>query len=541
MPGDTVTVQFAPGERRVAVPTGTTLLRAAQQSGQEIVATCGARGRCRSCRVQIVAGPTPPATLADRVQLGDDEVRERYRLACQTEAWDDLSVVVAPIFEETSFQILADTSALRSAAGFTLDSGVRKEFVTPTPPSSEEHQDSDLEALLRTLDGAITDVSVDALRRLPALLRSAPGVTVAVFDRTLLGIESGDTRRDAYGVGFDVGTTTVVGYLIDLLSGTVAATASGLNPQAAFGGDLMSRIAFAQEGPANVRQLHTRIIQSMNSLIDEACERAGVTRDRIYKAAVVGNTVMHHLVLGIDPTFVGQAPYAPSIRRSIRVAASDVGLRLNPPTPVFLLPIVAGFVGADALAMILSTRIYESREPRIAVDIGTNGEVLLGSRERLWACSAPAGPALEGAQIRHGMRGAQGEIHAFRKGQDSLDGHAAKESLEEPTVVMALDVVASGFEERAVLDAAGTGGLAGAAAEAKVDVAHGGVGQRQAAVLERAHEVDSAAGRVVLVAGLQVGRARGKAEAAVDAGKRLVVIEEACRSAELLLGAFVAR
>src|SRR3990170_5146215 len=378
MPGETVTVQFAPGERRVAVPTGTTLLRAAQQSGQEIVATCGARGRCRSCRVQIVAGPTPPATLVVRIQLGDDEVRERYRLACQTEAWDDLSVVVAPIFEETSFQILADTSALRSAAGFTLDSGVRKEFVTPTPPSSEEHQDSDLEALLRPLDGAITDVSVDALRRLPGLLRSAPGVTLAVFDHMLLGIESGDTRRDAYGVGFDVGTTTVVGYLIDLSSGTVAATASGLNPQAAFGGDLMSRIPFAQEGPVNVRQLHTRIIQLLNGQIEEACGKAGAGRDRIYKVVVVGNTVMHHLFLGIDPTHVGQAPYAPSVRRSVRVAASEVGLRLSPPTPVFLLPIVAGFVGADALGMVLSPRPDESRERRIAVDIGTTREVVVG-------------------------------------------------------------------------------------------------------------------------------------------------------------------
>jgi len=405
-----VTVQFIPGDRRIPVPPGTTLLRAAQQSGQEIVATCGARGRCRSCRVQIVAGPTPPATLADRVQLGDDEVKERYRLACQTEAWDDLSVVVAPIFEETSFQILADTRGLRSAAGFTLDSGVSKVFLTPTPPSSEEHQDSDLEALLRPLDGAVTDVSVDALRRLPALLRSAPGATVAIFDHTLLGIEPGDTRGDAYGIAFDVGTTTVVGYLIDLSSGTVAATASGLNPQAAFGGDLMSRIAFAQEGPANVRQLHTRIIQSLNGLVDEACERAGVTRDRIYKATVVGNTVMHHLVLGIDPTFVGQAPYAPSVRSSVRVSASEIGLRLNPPTPVFLLPIVAGFVGADALAMILSTRLYESREPRIAVDIGTNGEIVLGSHDGLIACSAPAGPALEGAQLQCGMRAARGAI-----------------------------------------------------------------------------------------------------------------------------------
>jgi uncharacterized 2Fe-2S/4Fe-4S cluster protein (DUF4445 family) len=383
-----VTIRLAPGDRTVAVAPGTTLLRAAQAAGQEIVATCGGRGRCRSCRVQI--------------------------LACQTEARDDLSILVAPIFEETSFQILADAGALRSTAALTLDSGVRKVFITPTPPKSEDHQDSDLEALLRPLDGAVTDVSVDALRRLPARLRAAPGVTVALFDGMLLGIESGDTRGDLYGVGFDVGTTTVVAYLIDLSSGTVIATASALNPQAAFGGDLMSRIAFAQEGLANVRRLHTRVVQSLNALIDEACQRAGVGRDRIYKVAVVGNTVMHHLVLGIDPTFVGQAPYAPTVRRSVRVAASDVGLRLNPPTPVFLLPIVAGFVGADALAMILATRLYESRDPRVAVDIGTNGEIILASGDGLTACSAPAGPALEGAQLRCGMRAARGAIDQVR-------------------------------------------------------------------------------------------------------------------------------
>lgn len=411
----TVTIRFAPGARTVSVPKGTTLLRAAQQAGQEIVATCGARGRCRSCRVQITGGATPPATLADRVQLGDDEVKERYRLACQTETWDDLSVLIAPIFEETSFQILAETQTLRSAAGFILDSGVQKTFVTPSPPSDEEHQDSDLEALMRELDGSVTETSLDALRRLPSLLRaSPPGLTAAIFERTLLGVEPGDTRAQVFGMAFDIGTTTVVGYLVDLSGGTVAATVSGLNPQAAFGGDLMSRIAFAQEGPANVRQLHTRIIQLLNAQIDEACERAGASRDRIYKIVVVGNTVMHHLVLGIDPTYVGQAPYAPSVRRSVQVAASEVGLRLNPPTPVFLLPIVAGFVGADALAMILSTRIYETREARIAVDIGTNGEMILGSRDGLVACSAPAGPALEGAQLQCGMRAARGAIDQVR-------------------------------------------------------------------------------------------------------------------------------
>lgn len=410
-----VIVTFAPGPRTAAVPAGTTLLRAAQQAGQEIVATCGARGRCRSCRVQITAGPVPPSTLADRVQLGDDEVRERYRLACQAEAWDDLSVLVAPIFEEASFQILAETRALRSAAGFVLDSGVQKVFATPVPPTSEEHPDSDLEALLRSIDAAVTDVPLDALRRIPAMLRSsAGGLTVALFNGGLLAMETGDTCADAYGMAFDIGTTTVVGYLVDLWSGTVAAAVSGLNPQAAFGGDLMSRIAFAQETPANVRRLQVRLIQMLNGQIDEACERAGVERDRIYKVVVVGNTVMHHLFLGIDPTHVGQAPYAPGVRRSTRVSAAEVGLRLRAPTPVLMLPIVAGFVGADAIGMVLSTRLDESRERRIAVDIGTNGEMVIGSHEGLVACSAPAGPALEGAQLSCGMRAARGAIDQVR-------------------------------------------------------------------------------------------------------------------------------
>lgn len=412
---DAVTVTFAPGSRTVSVSKGTSLLTAAQRAGQEIVATCGARGRCRSCRVQIMAGPVPPPTLADRVQLGDSEIRERYRLACQAEAWDDLSVLVAPIFEETSFQILAKTRALRSAAGFVLDSGVQKVFVTPKAPVEEAHGDSDLEALLRSVGGEVTDVALEVQRRLPAMLRSsAAGLTVALFNGGLLAVEPGDTCAEAYGIAFDIGTTTVVGYLVDLSTGTVAAAASGLNPQASFGGDLMSRIAFAQESPANVRQLHTRLIRMLNGLIDEACTRAGVDRNRIYKVVVVGNTVMHHLFLGINPTYVGQAPYAPAVRWGLRVPAAEVGLRLHPPTPVFLLPIVAGFVGADAVAMVLSTRLDESPERRIAVDIGTNGEMVIGTHDGLVACSAPAGPALEGAQLSCGMRAARGAIDQVR-------------------------------------------------------------------------------------------------------------------------------
>jgi uncharacterized 2Fe-2S/4Fe-4S cluster protein (DUF4445 family) len=172
----------------------------------------------------------------------------------------------------------------------------------------------------------------------------------------------------------------------------------------------MSRIAFAQFNPANLRKLTTRIVGLLNRHVAEICEQTGVLPRWIYKAVVVGNTCMHHLLLGIDPSWVGLAPYAAVLRRPLTVPARDLFLRIAPEAPVCFLPIVAGFVGADAVAVALATRIYESPKLRVAVDIGTNGEVLLGSRDRLWAASAPAGPALEGAQIRHGMRAALGAI-----------------------------------------------------------------------------------------------------------------------------------
>ncbi len=414
-----VTVTFAPEETRARVPAGTTLLQAAREAGREIVTTCGARGRCRSCRVKVVAGNAPPPTLADRIQLGEDEVRERYRLACQSEVGDDLTVLIAPALEETAFQILADAGDVRSTSARTLDSGVQQIFLRPTPPSNEEHQTSDLEEVLREAALPVAEVPLSTLRAIPTLLRAgSDGLTLTLFDRTLLAVEPGDSRAQAFGMAFDIGTTTVVGYLVELAGGEVLATASSLNPQSAFGGDLMSRIAYAQESPSHVQTLHARIIQLLNGQIEEVCAKTGIRRDRIYKVVVVGNTAMHHLFLGIDPTHVGQAPYAPSVRGSLQFPARELGLRVHPYAPVFLLPLVAGFVGADTVGMVLATRIHESQMVRIAVDIGTNGEVVLGSRDGLTACSAPAGPALEGAQIQCGMRAAHGAIDRVRIDRD---------------------------------------------------------------------------------------------------------------------------
>jgi uncharacterized 2Fe-2S/4Fe-4S cluster protein (DUF4445 family) len=215
----------------------------------------------------------------------------------------------------------------------------------------------------------------------------------------------------------------VVTTLMELASGEQLASVSSLNPQAVFGGDLMSRIAFAQFDPAKLRKLQMRIIGLLNQHVEQVCRDSGVLAKWIYKVVVVGNTCMHHILLGIDPSYVGLAPYAPVMRHPLTLRARELFLKVNPEARVCLLPIVAGFVGADAVAVALATRMDDSPEIRIAVDIGTNGEVLLGSREHLWACSAPAGPALEGAQIRHGMRAALGAIDRVALEQGDLALH----------------------------------------------------------------------------------------------------------------------
>ncbi len=422
-----------PASRRtLTVTPGTTILKAAHAGGVDITATCGGRGRCTSCRVKFLAGLPPPPTIMDEVQLGDNLVREGYRLACQCVLHEAVTVQPAPPLDERAFQILGAGPGVRELGRITLDSGIAKQVVKVTLPREEHHQTSDLEQLLEAVGLTTADVGPAVLQGLPSALRDDPaGVTVTTFAaggesevggsrgrQRILAVERGDTAAMKFGLAIDVGTTSVVTTLVELESGEQLGSVSSLNPQAVFGGDLMSRIAFAQFNPGNLRKLHTRIVGLLNQHIEQICRDSGVLAKWIYKVVVVGNTCMHHILLGIDPSHVGLAPYAPVMRHAVTLSARELFLKVAPEARVCLLPLVAGFVGADAVAVALATRIYDSAEIRIAVDIGTNGEVLLGSRERLWACSAPAGPALEGAQIRHGMRGALGAVDRVRVDDD---------------------------------------------------------------------------------------------------------------------------
>jgi uncharacterized 2Fe-2S/4Fe-4S cluster protein (DUF4445 family) len=422
--GQSVFVTFVDRDRvaksgPVARPRYSSVLDAAHASGVPIEATCGGRGRCRSCRIKLISGEVPPASVQEVLQLGADEVREGFRLACQTKLIEDITVADMPPKSEGGHQILGSGADI-ARDGFAIASGVKKHFVTAKTPKSEHHQTSDLEETLAVLPGPVDrNLPLELLRDLPMKLRRDAGrLTVTEFNGRVIDIEAGDTTQHCYGMAFDIGTTSIVGSLMDLTSGEQLAEVGGMNPQAVYGGDLMSRIAYAQFDDKKLATLRGKVLLAVNDFIKEACAKAGIHPGQVYKIIVVGNTCMHHVFLGVDVTYVGLAPYSPVLRHPVVVSAGELPLKAAPRAQVCLLPLVAGFVGADTMACILATRIYESEEIRALVDIGTNGEVVMGNKDRLMACSAPAGPALEGAQIRHGMRGALGAIEKVSVGED---------------------------------------------------------------------------------------------------------------------------
>jgi uncharacterized 2Fe-2S/4Fe-4S cluster protein (DUF4445 family) len=264
----------------------------------------------------------------------------------------------------------------------------------------------------KTLEGEVKGLQIDwrALQGLGDQIWTWESWTAVLAGSRLLGIERGDTTDRVYGMAFDIGTTTVVGYLLDLVGGSQLALASTLNPQVAFGADVISRISFAGTNPSGLSLLQARIIHALNSLVQEAARSAGICTVEIYALSVVGNTTMHHLLLGLDPSGMGHLPYNPVLADSLDISASDLGIRIYPQARVFLLPNVAGYVGSDIVAGILSTRLPGRERITLGIDIGTNGEMALGSRDQILVASAAAGPAFEGSQITCGMRAEPGAI-----------------------------------------------------------------------------------------------------------------------------------
>jgi len=414
-------VVFQPSGRRGHVPDRAWLLDAARELGVEIESICGKKRTCAKCKVRIEEGFYPregirssashvsPA-LREEAQLLGSELEQGYRLACCARVRGDL-VVFVPEESRATRQIVRKTATERT---ITIKPAVRKYYVEIEPPTLHDPL-GDWERMISELkrsfdlEGLVADYYV--LKGLSRTLRQGEWkITVSVWmGREVIRVEPGYVER-AVGLAVDVGTTTLAGYLCDLRTGEVLATQAMMNPQVPFGEDVMSRITFAMTHEDGLERLNSAIIEGLNALARDATAQVDLGPEDILEVALVGNTAMHHLLLNIDPTPLGQSPFPPTLHHSLNIKARDLGLRVCPGANVHILPIEAGFVGADNVAVLIAEEPYNQDLMTLIIDIGTNGELVLGNRHRLLSASCATGPAFEGAHIRFGMRAAPGAI-----------------------------------------------------------------------------------------------------------------------------------
>lgn len=421
-------IVFQPSGRQGEVPAGTNLLDAARMLGVEIEAICSGKQTCGKCQVTVEEGFFPKHGLtsaADHVTSADGREMHYFakhprrpgrRLACACEVRGDL-VIAVPEESQARKQVVRKAVTERA---IVVDPAIRLYYVEVAPPTLE-HQLGDWDRIAAELDArfGLRDVRLDPilLGDLQRTVREEDWrVTVTVWQgREAVRVQPGYVE-EAYGLAVDIGTTTVAMHLCDLRTGAVLATASRMNPQVAYGEDLMSRVSYCDNRADGLATLHGALISALNELAAQAADDAGITADAISDIVLVGNTVMHHSLLNIAPRELGQSPFGPAISDAVDLKARDLGLKLAPGAQAHVLPVEAGHVGADNVAVILAEEPDKAPadEVWLIVDVGTNGELLLGNRERLFSASSPTGPAFEGAQIRHGMRAAPGAIERIR-------------------------------------------------------------------------------------------------------------------------------
>jgi uncharacterized 2Fe-2S/4Fe-4S cluster protein (DUF4445 family) len=426
-------VIFTPSGRRGRFPEGTTVLDAARSLGVDIDSVCGGRGICGRCQVSQGVGEFPKhgitSTLDHLSRFADLEAAYRVergladdrRLSCTATVLGDVLIDVPPE-SQVHRQVVRKGLDVRT---FVVDPVVRLHYVEVTPPELASPT-GDLARLFEALERewGLTNLEADlaVIRGLqPALEAGRYGVTVAVHTaHEVIAVWPG-LHDIAYGVAIDVGSTTIAGHLANLADGEVLASHGVMNPQIRFGEDLMSRVSYAMLHPEGAGEMTVAVRKALDRVIATLAMRAGIKRAEILEFAIVGNPIMHHLLLGIDPTPLGGAPFALATDRAVRTTAAELGLRAHPGARVYVLPCIAGHVGADTAGVILSEQPHRAEGLTLVVDVGTNAEIVLGDRRRLLAASSPTGPAFEGAQISGGQRAAPGAIERVRIDGETLE------------------------------------------------------------------------------------------------------------------------
>ncbi|MGQ9720780.1 MAG: ASKHA domain-containing protein [Candidatus Jordarchaeum sp.] len=418
-----ITIQFEPEGRKVETNPDLNILEIAQDAGIGIRSECGGKAICGKCRIIIQdQRPVSKLTDAERRLLSEDEIFEGYRLACSTIAKGDL---VVEIPEESRIRIRR-MQITGMELPVKLDPLVKK-FHVVLPKATLQDIRPDAERLLDSLESEyrITGLELNQkiLSNLPDIIREKNWeVTVVVWNgKNLVALESGDTSNILYGFAVDIGTSKLVGYLVNLRNGETEEIVSVENPQISCGEDLMTRISYTLEGENNLKRLQRMVVGSINSLMKQACDNVGITTKNIYELTIVGNTAMHHFFLGIQPKYVSYSPYAPAVKSPLNVRASNLNLAVEPEVNVYVLPCVAGFVGADAVGDAIASGVCESEERSLLIDIGTNTEVFVGNSEDIIACSCASGPAFEGAHIKYGMKAVTGAIEKIKINSGNLE------------------------------------------------------------------------------------------------------------------------
>ena len=429
----TCQVIFQPSGRRGEIPKGKTVLEAARILGVGIESVCGGKKSCGKCKIRIDSGSLDqhgihsqpdhlsPITEEEKKILTENDRSEGVRLACAATIRGDVLIFV-PEESRTGKQVVKKDANDKK---IHLNPAVRL-FPVTLPPPTLDHPLGDFERLSESLAEHFglhrLELDYPALLALPGALREGKWtVTAAVrMEQEILAVFPGEVE-EAYGLAVDVGSTTVAGYLCSLRTGRIVGTESFMNPQITFGDDVIARISYVMDNPDGMDKMRGVIIDGLNHLIRTVTGNHGLSPADIFEITIVGNTVMHHLLLGIDPRALGFSPFTPAVHRSLDIKARDLGLKAHPAANVHLLPIIAGFVGADNVGVLISEEPYRREEMTLIIDVGTNGEMLLGNRERLLSASCATGPALEGAHIRFGMRAAPGAIERIRIDPETLE------------------------------------------------------------------------------------------------------------------------
>ncbi len=430
----TFQVIFLPSGKRGEISGNKSVLEASRELGVEIASLCGETRSCGKCKVKIEEGfferygltslyqHLSPFTEEEEKFIQEKEKVEGYRLGCVAKIQGNVLIFV-PEESLSGMQVARKTATERT---IELNPAIALYFVELSPPTFHDPL-GDFDRLKKGLIErynlhASIDIDYSALLKLPGALRQGDWkVTVVTWmEKEIIDINPGKVD-DVYGLAIDVGTTTMAAYLCNLGNGRLIATEAMTNPQVTFGEDIISRITYTMTHQKGLERMNRAIIDGLNRLVQKITGKCGLSPEDILELTLVGNTAMHHLLLKIDPKYLGVSPFPPAIHQSRNIKARELGLKVHPSGNVHILPLEAGFVGADNVGVLIAEEPYNQEEIVLIIDIGTNGELVMGNKERLLSASCATGPALEGAHIKFGMRAAPGAIEKIKIDPQTLE------------------------------------------------------------------------------------------------------------------------